>query len=508
MKRSRWFADIKNPVSKKKTRLYAADKFDQPWSKWLARWWIPGASTVIRKHPGLNTLVKKFDSESMVSRAVRKQRATRKRGKWTVASVGGSRSPPRGIMRTPPRRRVVTLPPTPRLTPRGRMPLTFRRRRRRRGVFTGTGLYAGKFKVSKKGTKSSFDVYNRKGVVVVNESTTTGIDVDCVYVINSVMNTSTSVYYSIGAVLRKLFEQAGHRVNDFESGVISVNDGRDADSGYVVTLTRTDVATGAFKTPINYNTTGTSTLDDVIAAFVPEVTAYIAGYGVAGADNTIELDSFFLYKAETISGSASYTKLAQINLGECFLNVKARSEMKVQNRSLAADSSPDAENVTSNPIQGYCYTFNGVPKVRATTWKAGVGSTATNNRFQAITTALQTFGAAASGFGRDFKEPPTPSYFTNVVKAGKVRLEPGHIKSFYLNYEKKMMLKTYWKKLRLLGDATKTTWYPLPCQMIAMEDVININASLNLTLGVELETKIGMYVSTKRHSWCHTKFNQ
>jgi len=367
--------------------------------------------------------------------------------------------------------------------------------------YATTGGYQGRIKASRRGTKSTWDIYNKYGVVDINEIYGSVSDQTCVYIVNEVINTRDAIYYMIGAMLRKLIEMAGGRVTGNTSTVFSTTSGSTSSVNYIIRLQTQNSTTGATQT-IDYSLIATTQFQSIVEAFRPAFESYCAGYGKADNDNCIEPVRFIL-----INGSTPTTESVQAEMyfNETFIDIKGKSEMKVQNRTLATGGSADAENINNNPLQGRSYVFRGVPKPKANAFIQG-GTNGALYAFERLDypNAVSTFGATATAaLDQNMREPPLPSLFWNVKKSSKVRLEPGAIKSFYESDYLSGNVLALLKKMRLQTNSTGAyiNYSTMKLQMLAFEDVINANAEELISIQYEIERTIGVkcYVKQKKY---------
>lgn len=367
--------------------------------------------------------------------------------------------------------------------------------------YVTTGGYRGAIKASRRGIRSTWDVYNKYGVVDINEIYGSVSDQTCVYIVNEVINTRDAIYYMIGAMLRKLIEMAGGRVTGNTSTVFSTTSGSASSTNYIIRLQTQNSTTGATQT-IDYSLIATTQFQSIVEAFRSSFESYCAGYGKADNDNCIEPVRFIL-----INGSTPTTESVQAEMyfNETFIDIKGKSEMKVQNRTLATGGSADAENINNNPLQGRSYVFRGVPKPKANAFIQG-GTNGALYAFERLDypNAVSTFGATSTAaLDQNMREPPLPSLFWNVKKSSKVRLEPGAIKSFYESDYLSGNVLSLLKKMRLQTNASGAyiNYSAMKLQMIAFEDVINANAEELISIQYEIERTIGVkcYVKQKKY---------
>lgn len=364
------------------------------------------------------------------------------------------------------------------------------------------GGFAGKVRVSRKFVRNSFDSYNKYGCVEVRESLGNVTDPDSVYIINESVNTRDAIFYMIGAFMRKLIEKAGLRITGYNSAIVTGNAGATNETPYSMRVISQNVVSGA-ETIVTFTILANSSFGEMVTFFVPTFEEYSAGYGRFSTSNSNEL-----YKAAFIQGTETPIVLADMLFNETFVDIMSKSDMKVQNRTVATGGSADAENVSNNPLQGRLYLFRGVPKPKAN----GRDISGTNGAlypFERIgyPAGRSAFGGNLAGLGTDLKEPPFPKLFWNCYKAGSIRLDPGQIKQYSVVAKKKGNILKMLKSLRLNMDSVGSpfsTYSVFPVQMIALEDVINANAAENINVQYEIQKTIGVKCWAKQKKYFRT----
>lgn len=372
--------------------------------------------------------------------------------------------------------------------------------------YATSGSYGGKVKYSKK--SNGFDIYNQKGVVNVTEATGQLNDPNCVYLMNEVVSSRDLIFYATASVLRKLFEKAGSRITGFDDAVMTVNAGGTSTDDFTVRYIKQNHLTGA-QTIMDYHLISTSTFFNVCDFFRNEFEQYCAGYGELSNQNLDEPLKLLLCRGKTTEEVNTNEDVRSVLLlNECEIYIKGTSEMKYQNRTKATGGSTDAEDINNNPLQGLIYEFAGVPKPKAN--GAVVGGT--NGGLFAFERMLYNFSATgiqatSSGMDTTTREPVAGHLFWNCRKTGKVRLEPGQVKSQWGSVTKQKMFLKLLKSIRLqLTAAGQWSSYSIfPVQMVGLEDVINANAAENISIQWEIQRNLGCmcvekpYRYTKSH---------
>jgi hypothetical protein len=269
--------------------------------------------------------------------------------------------------------------------------------------------------------------------------------------------------------------------------------------------------TGNALSPVSYTTVSTSTFQSVVDAFLGKVEEYIVGYGVADNSNAFELNAFTLHKlSSTVNEPVVPTSvlLSTVYCGEVHLQCYASCDFKVQNRTVGAGGSEDAENISANPIVGRFYKFKGLPNFKNFSYKIG-GSLVNSQPFEALPCdkGLTCFGGTGTTPSQDFRTPPEPGMFWNVTSHSKVRLDPGQVKEFREFYMKKVMFLSFLQKLKYNTAYGYYAYTTFPCMMMSFEDVINTDTTYDIKIAVEVSRTLGFIASEKRRKWMKSSFN-
>lgn len=428
---------------------------------------------------------------------------SRKRARTSSSTSSGVSSKAQGRARSTVQKKMTAYL---KLHKRGKARVPPRTQARRRRAWE-SGEYQGKFGKPNPKSGRGMAKYNRNGVVIKKEVCGTVTDPNCVYIMNEVASPIDVITYSVAACLRLLLERAGIRVTAMDEFLCS-NDLASPNPVYKIKLNTQNLQTSSLTATAFYNVTVGSTLGLATAAFVPLFRDYSCGFtngaAVGSTGNLEELVEFIL------EGLSPAITLSQIKLSETMIDLVSYSRVKIQNRSPAADNSADSEEVSNNPVEGRIYSFNGIPKMKGSTNAQSTGLVGTGVQFFnqiPVDTGVKIFGAAAL-LNSDFREPPPPNAFYNCTGSAKVFLNPGKIKEFDVKSHKTDHILRFLKKLRIQYGTSaggyQTSYNIFPSQMIALEDVINVNASAEITIAVENERMLGIMCSTKKRRFMRT----
>lgn len=364
------------------------------------------------------------------------------------------------------------------------------------------GTYHGKF--NKRGSlKKKESIYANKGVVRTSEVIGTVADPDCVYITHTAVDGYKLVDVAVQALVRKLFEKQGYRITNVNEvlGHISISDAKD----WQIELTQINGSTGVESVLFAYVTVAGSTIASIAAQFVTSFMNFSSGAttvpGLGAAANELRLYRFILYGQDfNVTRTPVYE--TELRLGDEIMCVYGCSEIKIQNRTLSATGSTSTEDVSNNPLIGRMYLFNQIPKMR--------DKSAFPLNSIPIANGVKLVRAASLTGNTTFKEPPLPQLFTNVVKSSKIRLEPGGIKSSKCSYQRNMSFLTFLEKVKLqYGNTAEFLSYQsiFPCEMFALEDLINVNVSQNISLAYESNQVLGVYFRSRKSMYGVSTFD-
>lgn len=360
----------------------------------------------------------------------------------------------------------------------------------------GSGaIYAGKFKRRAKKRrrigrrrktkkKPTMGHCISKGVSRTTEVTGTLSDPDCCYIGHAAVVPVTFINEMAKVVMKKLFQRAGISVTNWDDVFPDMSP---TASDIIIHIYSADGT--SYGTPGTF-TSGTDTFSSICQTLNTAFFQYSHNTNIA--DQTVMLKRVTL---SYVPSTGVQNLQSTVYLDEETVHFVVHSRMKVQNRTLSSGSSPsgDAENVANNPLEGKLYDFDRVPKT-SVDWLTPLQLW--NYDYGTIKVGAAAFNAKAQA-----KEPPSGRLFTNVKKTTKIILQPGQMKEsvIYYTISKKVNSVLIWCQ-NYYDASAYTNKFPGPCQVIALEDVININASESISIAFEVNRKIGCYLTSKRIS--------
>jgi len=357
----------------------------------------------------------------------------------------------------------------------------------------------------KKGRKrSSKKTYQTSTVEEVSGTIT---DENAVYIVHTSCDSFQLIEQTVRFIIRKLLLKAGLVVmNDTE--IITGLDFSNGE-GYVIQLLQeqTDAAPGGIRSVIRTHTTvAGSNIISIATAFVQDFFAIASPAqtlpGVGNVNNSNILSKFIIF--ETVGGNKRL--MCELDLKNIMIDIYSRSTIKIQNRTRSGDGTEQTDNVNNNPLEGYVYMFSGSPKARS--YNAGyLQNIPTNSGVQLVRSSQYAAGDATY-----FREPPRSSDFYNCTGKTKIYLNPGQVKIFSVDTKKSMYLHKLLRKIQFNANTAlngySLTNCPFPCQMICLEDVINVDLAERIEVAYEVDRKMSVGGSVKSKMYSQRVFDQ
>lgn len=379
--------------------------------------------------------------------------------------------------------------------------------KKKSGQRAGSGRDGGRFKRPRKNSKKNMN-YVTKGFVHTTEVHGLVADPDCVYVGHSSFSGTQMIEIMCQSLLRKLFAKSGwvcRSIHEKIPGYFA-----NTSTCWRISIERKNEETGVI---VAYNYDGVGATDHTIYQLVGDQSIGLAPLfvalldvfrdfatgqgGTGGSTNNVDVPfRLRLYREEGNVLGTFYQFDSEIIFAHETVNYFSKSDLKIQNRTIAADSSTDANNVANNPIQGKLYHFKGgCPRAKVD----GVHLVeAMLDRHGTLTARAAQIAPTDTSVAQVFKEPPKPHAFWNCSKSSTVKLNPGDTKSDSLYYSGKMPFLKFLKAIQYgYGTGLKQVNLFGKSAMIALEDMINVNAAANINIAYEVNREYGMYFTSK-----------
>jgi len=375
--------------------------------------------------------------------------------------------------------------------------------------------YVGRFKRTTRRSADTLLKYQKYGVVHVDEIQGSVDDPNCVYLAHMSYDQLDMIKYATEALVRYLFRVCMKlncdSIDQEIPGLSYVNAG----STWFVRLMGHQIVDGSLNVLVTHTVVDNDTVATVAATFYNEFVKYSSGFSTTATtgsnDNAVELVKLALFIQDADGATTNAHFQGDIDLRDLRMHYTAKSELKIQNRTLSDTGSSDAENITHNPLSGWMYDFKGIPK------SANINMYHLESFLKVATQkgVMLTRAASLSSTivgGGSFKEPPLPRSWKNCKKASKILLQPGDIKKGVCSVSKKENFIQFLKTTRFQqGNVTDlaVTWGKMPTQMIALEDVINLDQAQKVTCAYEVNRVSGVYFTrVKRSHIIQQKFDQ
>lgn len=321
--------------------------------------------------------------------------------------------------------------------------------------------------------------YLKKGVVLQQEVASKLQGQEVVFVAHS---TAPAAYIrrTIAMLLLRAI-MVRHKVQWLDPGAAAVFAGRYT-VGDIFSLQYVSTATGVVTTTGSITLVTLSTFEDIINAFI------------GGLRTIYEVKDRHLIGVEFIAKWDSTTKFRPsmyLNLTGAEIQISSKSALKIQNQS---DATIDLGN--NQPLNGKFYDSNG----NYLKWRNGALYAASAEYFTCeeqghFELAIDRNSTAFP----ELREPPPPGAFYDVTSSGKVKLDPGELKTSVLNHVDTVSLARLGKYFSSqMAVATGTPLNGGKCRFIALERMIDADTTpTNMTIAWEIDYKIQAMLNIK-----------
>lgn len=190
----------------------------------------------------------------------------------------------------------------------------------------------------------------------------------------------------------------------------------------------------------------------------------------------IELDTMQI----TSNVTFEYRPFALLNLRRTKIHFEIKSSMKMQNRTINSTGNNESDDVDNVPLVGKIYQFKGTGLVRPKT--TGDSQVYINDSTGYITPI--EFG--------NYREPIDGLYYDKIKRQGKIKLEPGQIKTSVLTQKGTMFFSTLLNRcVEKFNNSNPKLEYG-KCRAFTLEKMIDTladNAPLGIALGLEVNNR-------------------
>jgi len=360
------------------------------------------------------------------------------------------------------------------------------------------GKYAGRFS---RGLYPRTDPYRKYGFKHVTEISGLVADPDCIYIGHSAYSGIQTIELLCQVLLKKLFFKAGMIIKDIHQPLLQDSSG--STQKWRIELFRVDKESGAV-TSTAYTTIASDTIYKIVGsrlnATTPEWANFIAflegyangqfGSGTGETLNILQPSRLVLYRQSYSSLGEIFTFACEVDLELETVHVSSISELKIQNRTVAASGGEEADDISNNPLVGRSYEFSsGCPRSKV----------ANANLIESMLDASGVLTCRAANLITipGLSEPPPPTMFWNCVKSSKIMLGAGDIKKQVITHRGSRKLLQFLKSMAYgIGPLLKKQINLFgKSGLVSLEDMINVNALANISIAYEVNREFGMYLT-------------
>ncbi|AJD07530.1 capsid protein [Sewage-associated circular DNA virus-19] len=351
------------------------------------------------------------------------------------------------------------------------------------------GVAAGKFRATKRSPKNIWLKYTRKGCVTTKEHgcvLTGTVNTNAIYFGHSThANTYLMLTVYMRAIVIHIFRKGGVQIEDIET--------ESPGSGGSMTIEytyNTDIAnqfvTVAF--------TGGLTLNQIAGSFASQFTNILF-------NNANDEQRFFPILEAKIE--IPNLELCKQDYRNSIVHVMVKSDLKVQNRTLATGTDEDnnsSENIANQPLYGKFYHGKGNGVFARANAGAGTGKSITAG----CSSGLIAYAPPAGALW--LREPPLPQLFTPMPKHNKALLNPGEVKTNSLLATYRVRNLDFFKSLffgastSLAKDVHVQHKFGKYC-FFALEKMLTVSAAdSSPQVGLELNQRVGVMFTFPRNT--------
>jgi len=195
-----------------------------------------------------------------------------------------------------------------------------------------------------------------------------------------------------------------------------------------------------------------------------------------------------------------------IRLEYASISIDCKSALKIQNRSVTVAADNEANDIDNVPLVGRSYEGNGMgPVFRKSKFLANTTGVENNYSFASDKYAVIDGTEYLAGSPvRELAEPPLPMQLYSCTASGKVRMQPGDVKTSLIMYHLGGKLDNVWNKLGAFNDPD----YSLPkvqgsfgkYRLYAVEkmvDCIAPSAENAIRIGIECQVDVSATVRAR-----------
>jgi len=321
--------------------------------------------------------------------------------------------------------------------------------------------------------------YAKQGITYSTETQALITASHCAYIGHTTTNYQQWAKYFCFSLLKEICSKQGIDINNFADGPV----------GFAVG----DVFTLAYQTtPVAAFTTRTYTvvLGDLASYDTVATAIWVQVFFPIIADIT-------LFSNRAIMRDFAWTpvgeRLIKISLIDGRILLTSKASLKMQNRSVTVVADNEADDVNNAPVHGKVYEGTG-----SAMYARDISSFQPPDRIQGV--------VSFSSPETSMDEPPPPYFFVGCKKSGKVRMNPGTIKTSVLQYKGNIPINVFWRMMSATYATATDDFHSVPFgkfRYFALERIIgNIGAEAEtIQIAFEHEVTLNMKLQVK-----HSKY--
>lgn len=284
---------------------------------------------------------------------------------------------------------------------------------------TGPGRSGGFLTTTKVKKNTKRARTSKRGIVFTKETGGTTSSNDAVSLGHVTSPITLMIQCAWRALFKHLFLEAGLDVKDMDESLdLKVND------QVVIYYSAT---TGG---PILNESFLVASITSSIETFVAWVMTPSLSWNINGSADQTQFQAIRFIPTNAL-GTISHA--VTVSMMQSKLHFITKSAMKMQNRTVDVAADNEADDVNNVPLYGTSYEGSGTGTVYVAK-KTGSG------------TQQCFYGHATRGtiLSETINEPPEPGTFDKVTRTGKVKIEPGEIKTSVLNHSCSYFWNDFW----------------------------------------------------------------
>lgn len=326
-----------------------------------------------------------------------------------------------------------------------------------------SGQMAGFIKKGKKYRKTKRNKMTMKGVNLAKETGGVVNAKKVAYIGHGSVPVYTARRMLWRAIFKRLFEKM---YGNSPSGLVGTE--------YNFLLNTNDTLTVRWTSPTaaivatNYSAASLVDIETVVTWASDPSRPYNTATGSQGETTLIEV--------VFIPGNTHLASLTRIRLKDCQFQLSSKCTLKLQNRTINTAGATEADEVDNQPLSGYSYSGKG----SGASWKGqpnNLNSVFYDDIFRINNSVgIMSFGADTTT-DTGLQEPPLAGDFGGVKKFGKVRFNPGDLKTSVLTDDIKIDVNKFHRMTIGIAQGDVGV-YPIgQFRFFALEKMIDVSGS-------------------------------